>query len=501
MPRDIAALCKACPLCKATAVRRSHLSGSFQARKLENLPMPRQSYGIDFYGVPKGEILVIVDLCTRETILVFMTSRNQDKVARALLSQIIFSRGVPTTLRSDSAPELVAGWVADINAYLGIDQVRTGGYNPRGNAVCERANQTIGAMLRKCSDEQYKNIENYLPAMAFAMNCTYSSTLNCTPFEAGHGLPARTIAQARSDSSRIQFDAGGNDDAVQDVSKRFDPSQQKEILELATRLATAAHQESEWHRRLTSLHLNKAGKATASAHLQPGAKVWFYKPPDHNQVMTTGRKVKHLAHYHGPATITEKIGASGYKFEFNGKTFQREAGMLVPYTHMPASFTIDEDAVKRKPRLHHLSMQFREGEFIITKDDPAANDWYCAEVSRVLTDRLELNYYTTVTQPLDDYPTTSIASRTKRLGEASFLRTWCLQMGAGKATTQPPKQAHRLAKDVYSGQIPLREIHEHVLIRDVKLNALGVLDNATTRLATALSIPHHAGAGGEDDFL
>ena len=34
-----------------------------------------------------------------------------------------------------------------------------------------------------------------------------------------------------------------------------------------------------------------------------GAKVWFYKPPDHAKVMATGRKIKHLAHYHGPATI------------------------------------------------------------------------------------------------------------------------------------------------------------------------------------------------------
>ena len=374
MPRDIAQICKACTLCKQNAVRRAHLSTKFETRKLENLPMPRQSYGIDFYGVPKGEILVIVDLCTRETTLAFMTSRNQDKVARALLSQIIFSRGVPTTLRSDSAPELVAGWVGDINAYLGINQVRTGGYNPRGNAVCERANQTIGAMLRKCSDTQYQRIKDYLPAMAFAMNSTYSSALNCTPFEAGHGLPARTIAQARADSSRIQFDAGGNDDVVQDVSKRFDTSQQKEILELATRLATAAHQEAEWHRRLTSQQLNMAGRATQRKDLSLGSQVWFYKPPDQNQVWTTGRKVKHLAHYHGPATITEKVGPTQYKMLYQGKRFQRDGGMLVPFAHMPDSFDISDDDVVRKPRLHHVSMPFREGEFILTKDDPNAPD-------------------------------------------------------------------------------------------------------------------------------
>ena len=117
MPADVKRYITACSSCRKNSVRRSHLNNAFQARKLEDLPMPRQSYGIDFYGVPKGEILVIVDLCTRETTLCFMTNRSQDKVAQALLSQIIFCKGVPTTLRSDSAPELVHGWVADINAY------------------------------------------------------------------------------------------------------------------------------------------------------------------------------------------------------------------------------------------------------------------------------------------------------------------------------------------------------------------------------------------------
>ena len=162
--------------------------------------------------------------------------------------------------------------------------------------------------------------------MAFAMNCTYSSTLNCTPFEAGHGLPARTIAQARSDSSRIQFNVGGNDDTVQDVSQRFDSSHQKELLELATRLAVAAQQESEWQRRLTSLQLNQAGKATKRKDLELGAKVWFYKPPDHNKVLQTGRKVKHLSHYEGPATITSRVGSTGYKMLYKGNTFQRDGG-------------------------------------------------------------------------------------------------------------------------------------------------------------------------------
>jgi hypothetical protein len=67
---------------------------------------PRQHYGIDFYGLNQGEILVIVDLFTRETILIFLRNRNQDNVAKTIIKNIIFQRGVPLSLRTDNAPEL-----------------------------------------------------------------------------------------------------------------------------------------------------------------------------------------------------------------------------------------------------------------------------------------------------------------------------------------------------------------------------------------------------------
>jgi hypothetical protein len=50
------------------------------------MPLARQAYGIDFYGHEKGEILVAVDLCTREVSLWFLPNRKQENVARALLT-------------------------------------------------------------------------------------------------------------------------------------------------------------------------------------------------------------------------------------------------------------------------------------------------------------------------------------------------------------------------------------------------------------------------------
>jgi hypothetical protein len=54
------------------------------------MPVPRQDYGIDFYGVFKGEIMVIVVLFTRETILTHLENRTQDNVALTLPKHVIF---------------------------------------------------------------------------------------------------------------------------------------------------------------------------------------------------------------------------------------------------------------------------------------------------------------------------------------------------------------------------------------------------------------------------
>ncbi len=65
----------------------------------------------------------------------------------------------------------------------------TGEHNPRGgNAICERVNQTLGAMIRKLSDLDYKDLKGFLPSFEFMINTTLSSATKCTPFEIAHGL-------------------------------------------------------------------------------------------------------------------------------------------------------------------------------------------------------------------------------------------------------------------------------------------------------------------------
>ena len=108
----------------------------------------------------------MVDLISRETFLEYLLNRQQDGV---------YANGVPKQIRSDNAPELMQGIVRQLCAYLDISQVVTGGHNPRGNSIGECFNQTLGAMIRKLSDLEYKDLRLHLPAFEFVTNATLNS--------------------------------------------------------------------------------------------------------------------------------------------------------------------------------------------------------------------------------------------------------------------------------------------------------------------------------------
>jgi hypothetical protein len=285
MAEEIKLLCSACNVCQQALVQRQNLSATFKQADEKDLPLPRQAYGIDFYGHEKGEILVAVDLCTREATLWFLPNRKQENVARALMTGLILQKGVPLTFRNDKASEFVKGVVAAKNRYLGIVQVTSGFHNPRSNAVVERFMQHLNGCLTKCDDTQYNNMRDYLPAIAFAHNTAFNSAMNCNPFEAGHGLKARTITEARA-SPRLQMVAEGGIE----ISESIFPK----VLKLAERLASEAQRQSQWHKRMNAHNLNQSGAKVDEKGFDPGDRVYFYKPSTQQEIARRGRKAKSL---------------------------------------------------------------------------------------------------------------------------------------------------------------------------------------------------------------
>ncbi len=135
----------------------------------------------------------------------------------------------------------------------------------------------------------------------------------------------------------------------------------------------------------------------------------------------------------------------------------------------------------------NTSMQV--GEHIIIN-----TTWYCAQISRIERQWIEVNYYTTVTPALGNYDVAGKQRRISRLKEATFLRTWVLKSSGGYPTTTAPKNDRDRVERLWRGRIPVEHIDDHMIIRDIGLNARGKLDRITREIVSELDIPHHCGA-------
>jgi hypothetical protein len=102
-----------------------------------------------------------------------------------------------------------------------------------------------------------------------------------------------------------------------------------------------------------------------------------------------GRKAKHLAHYHGPATVRGKVDGRDrqYHIEYGGKDFKRDISMLIPEKRIQAVDVNRHDPtaetlVQSIPSLFKPGATLREEELILYKTDKGDKTWSFAEVHK-----------------------------------------------------------------------------------------------------------------------
>jgi hypothetical protein len=103
------------------------------------------------------------------------------------------------------------------------------------------------------------------------------------------------------------------------------------------------------------------------------------------------------------------------------------------------------------------------GEHIIIKDGPLATTWYCAKISRIERQWIEVNYYTTVTPALGNYDVAGKQGRISRIKEATFLRTWVLRNSGGFPTTTAPRNDRDRVERLWRGKTPIEDIDDHII--------------------------------------
>jgi hypothetical protein len=312
------------------------------------------------------------------------------------------------------------------------------------------------------------------------INTTLISATKRTPFEIAHGLPARTIAQARIEAQRVG--RGTTDpEILEDVSPVFDGSAVKHILEKAVEITEEVKSTSEWHRRITHEGLNQKGPRYNMDHPVEGAKVYFYCPPSVLDVVRKTRKAKHIDYCVGPAVIVNKVGSCSFQISYTNsltgttQLLQRDAGMIILKKEWLSPSLVPVET-RLTPKKHQEGMELQVGEMVIMIDYTDAKDWYVAEVAQVLGDRFTVNGFTTTEVPLIGYK--AAASRKHRamaLNGITFLRTWCKDKFKGEGTIIPPAHLKGREKYLWNWKIPIGEANQLLLIRNVILDKDGCL--------------------------
>ena len=108
-----------------------------------------------------------------------------------------------------------------------------------------------------------------------------------------------------------------------------------------------------------------------------------------------------------------------------------------------------------------------------------------------------MNGYITEGASIANYKAKSWRARKANLEGLTFHRTWCVNQGRGKATIIPPAHLKGQQDYLWKWRIPIVELDQILLVRDVILTADGKLSPGSLSIAAGLQIPHHVGAGGD----
>jgi transposase InsO family protein len=149
--------------------------------------LPFDHIAVDLLSLPNSnakftQVLVVVDVCTRFTVL----RPLKHKTAKAVASELwnIFALfGVPKIIQSDNGKEFVNKLVTALYRVHGVEQRLVSSYHPSANGVVERMNRTIIQLLRKLVHGNPQDWHKYISFVQYSINNKVASLHNSKPFD------------------------------------------------------------------------------------------------------------------------------------------------------------------------------------------------------------------------------------------------------------------------------------------------------------------------------
>jgi len=451
--RHIVTACAACQLLKA---KRARAHRHFRAKIFCT---PRTSWGMDFYGVETStngytNILGAIDLATAEARLFACKRRTAAIVTDCTLHGIVLRDGCPLHIHSDAAREFVSKAMHRLCQLIGCQQSTTLAHHPTGNATIERLWQWVAACLKIMTKEQYKEFEKFVRLMEHTWNTAHHSVLQCSPFEAAHGLKARSaIDSLTRASARVDTDLMTTDglEAMRATARAFEQQ-----IHNVRKEAASANAEL----------LRKGSSKTYDV----GDEVTFYLPPSEKEAQSMGRKAKHLLQYRGPAFVTKKLSNSTYQIEFEGRKYNRCFSELRPYKSDKLPLDL--------PMANHEDMQERKlivGKYVALCDsaDPEDDHFHLCKVIAIEDDTAVLLNYATFST---------------KLATAQFSIMY-QERQSSRYTTEKPRLNARSQEVV--DRVALDEADDYIDHYDIQMTPARRIKARCIRQLRKLGLKHH----------
>jgi len=197
--------------CETCQFRKSSLAKNVP---LQPLPIPDEpNYRIhaDLFGpmtainMRKKYVLCITDAFTKFAVVTAIDNKGAETVARAIFEQWFCKFGIPAQLHTDQGKEFCNKLSNELMTLLNVRHTTTTPAHPQCNAAVEVFNKTVKKYLNSYVDDSTFNWEDFIPALAFAYNTSYHSTISTTPFELLFGVKARMPSLPSPDIQRIHY--------------------------------------------------------------------------------------------------------------------------------------------------------------------------------------------------------------------------------------------------------------------------------------------------------
>ena len=192
MRRDIEHFVKTCDICQRCKKQKKKY-GLLPPKKAETTPWKRVN--VDLIGPytiqtkkRKYELraMTMIDPVTNWFEIARIINPSSEECQRAFDSTWIARYPRPKEIGFDNGSEFKALFM-DLCDNMSLKRKPTTDYNPQSNAIIERIHQVLGNQLRTFELENReltkteKTFEPFLTACAYALRCTYHTTLKATP--------------------------------------------------------------------------------------------------------------------------------------------------------------------------------------------------------------------------------------------------------------------------------------------------------------------------------